>query len=447
VRYVTTFALGKWILAFIDLWTAFPERTLQRTLESLQKKYPDIRNLIYVRFSRRIDALSQEIVNLLSDTGERWETNDRLQTANDICDGCHHIGRYVATSTDAPYLPSPEIKDFYARQARKLPRDKSLRLLVYDIEQLVRELNSTDRFTNIRAFHRLHLDHGLKLRYWPHSVVSLNARLASIVRLENPLVDFGVVNDQIVFGQALDSTDTNIVTGRGRVTVESGEARLYLTAFENLWRETAQECFPAAQLVVLALLCEMRFRMRSYRGPAGEIFFNEVIARIRAPESRSLIAVDIAPDMAVWWRESEYMQFLNSTIEAARAGNTCSRMFVFRRRFGTKGEAEVFINQVIKPQVEVGVEVGMVFIESLLTHDVGVADFILDGSGWGFYLLPGDRFKKDDVAASRNLACLEMKPDLERIHGNVKTFVSECGWLLPGQSTIDERSLAAWLIL
>jgi hypothetical protein len=362
----------------------------------------------------------------------------------------HKIKKYDATSTDAPFLPPSATKEFYARQATKLPRGHTRRLLIYPIEKLVTELISDDRFKNLEDFVRLHKDYGFELRYWPYTIKELRERLNILMgETQAPrLVDFGIINDELVFGQAAEENDTNKISGRGYITWKGAEIHHYIDMFDELWERTKPECYPSAQLNTLVWLCQMRSRRLSQvtsTAKKGRAFFAEIINKIKS--SKKLQAIDIAKDMTIWWRSREYQEFLKATIEAASSNHaSCSRMYFIRRSFITKNDAQLFVKKIIEPQVNGGIKIGIACFDSIVDKNLGIIDCILNEDEWGFYLLPGDSFSEDKVDESHNLIEPCIKKDLERLYDNVANIVSVSGgWLLEKSLDIQEDALVDWL--
>lgn len=442
-----SFALTGWILDRIELWRTYPERDFYKTISTLCSNQPKLKGVIKSRLSRRLDDLSREIGQLTSGDGEIWGLHDRLQTANDLCSGLNKISKYDATSTDAPYLPPSDTREFYEKQANKLPRGKTRRLLVYPIVDLVHELTTAGQLKNLDDYIRLHADNGFELRYWPHSIKELNSRLDRLLGMSKAprLVDFGIINDDIIFGQSASENDIMHITGRGHIAVSGGEIRHYIEMFDQLWEQTKPECYPSAQLNTLVWICEMRMRMANSNSHVeGKVFFDETVSKITNTES--FCAIDIADDIKSWWRKPEYQRFLEASVyKASKSKENRSRVFLLKQGLGTPSDAQLFIRNVVARQVNAGVEVGIASFETLVDKNLGVVDCIFDNSGWGFYLLPGDIFSEENVTNNRNLIDSAVIQDFQQIFRNIREEVERSGWLLRSVSDIKESELVAWL--
>jgi len=451
-----TLVLGAWFADVLELFRTRPERYVQERISRILSNHPKLQGLIEARLRRMLDALFRQVGQLSEGDGEAWTAIDRLQAANDICDGFGRINRYVATYTDAPYYSTEAIRSFYSRQAKKLPPQNTRRLLIYPIKDLVTELNSDDRLEYLDEFVNLHLENGFELRYWPYSIEQLRVELELLMgpSATPRLADFGIINDSVVFGQSATESDIVGVTGRGYIITSPGEVRYYTQLFESLWEQTKDKCFPAEQLKVLRWLCHMRRRCVSQCGPSclsGTAFFQQVVDRIAS--AKGIRAVDIAPDMRLWWNKSEYRAFLYATIQAATKGkhtDVCfSRIYLLRRGLETRQDSEQFLRHVILPQVEAGVHIGLVYFGVLIERKLGVVDCIFDdtGSGWGFYLLPSDSFSASEVSQAKNLIDPDRIMDFEQLYRSLQEAVPSYGWLLRSSKDINEKrtELLVWL--
>ena len=453
--YATLLAIfaGAWLSNFIEFFKTYPERTAQKYLSKWRDQYPELTNLIEIRFNEGIEAFYSKIHQVTGGSGEEWTTDKRLQTANAIFDGAHKILSYCAICTDPPYLQSSATRGFYKRQAKRLQNSKTRRLLVFPIAELIKELNDEERFNYLNEYIGFHREYGIDLRYWPHSIKNLKEDHLEVnmgdgnTRL---LVDFGILKDSlqenpIVFGQEATSDDEDRVRGKGHVITLPGEVGQYVEIFDLLWEQTKNECYPAAQLTMINMLSKMRKENAQTSHSAivqdGNQFFNECVDHIKC--ANSMCAIDVAEDMAVWWQKNEYIKFRDATIFASNSGKQCSRMYVLKKRFDTLGKAELFIKDVINPQVNAGVEIGLVYSGALVDKDIGAIDCVFDDLGWGFYLMPRDSFSTAKVSMNKNLINSNLISDFRKLHEDVKRIVESHGRLLG--KNYDDTDLVQWL--
>jgi len=433
---VTTFLsffIGAWICSIYEMRKSFPERVAQEYLNEWRDHYPHMTHFFEARFERMSEKFDETVRTLIGGCGERWSTDIRLETANLICDGVKNISSYSAISTDSPCLTPSIPKSFYARQAKRLPHRKTRRILVYPLDKLMEDLCCKDRRKNLNEFIRIHKD--FELRYLPQSIAELRKNLYIYLgsAKEKILVDFGIIessdNHSIVFGQEANDCDADSVSGRGHIIIAEGTVADYIALFNLLWSGNDWIFCSAAQLSFYSFLMNMREEMiESLVGShalEGEEFFCDCLKNIKS--SSYVHAIDLADDIGVWWRNNEYIDFKNATIDALKNGGDANRIYVLKRGFDALGEAEIFVNEVLNPQLIAGVKIGLVYSESLVDNNIGAIDLIFNETGWGFYLMPGDRFQYSSVFQARNMISAKFKADLEKRFGDLLDLVNKEG--------------------
>ena len=85
----------------------------------------------------------------------------------------------------------------------------------------------------------------------------------------------------------------------------------------------------------------------------------------------------------------------------------------------------MFLKEVLLPQLDSGIEIGLGYRSALIDHNVAAIDFICDGDGSGFYLLPGDPFSKHSVSEETNLITKTMHEDLVQLHDRLRAALRE----------------------
>ncbi|MGD0027251.1 MAG: hypothetical protein ABSC37_21950 [Xanthobacteraceae bacterium] len=341
----------------------------------------------------------------------------------------------------------------------------------------MREIDNRDNLDNFEHFIRIHQEHGLELRYLPQSKEQFHARISNTLRGQEVviLVDFGIINGRLLYGQELpratatktiqaeyvtskptlveqylhDATATESMAA-GHVRSQPTLVDQYVRAYQEIWNQTKSHSFPIEQLVALHKFMSMR--RRRLQGPTppwkrGEAFFVEVVEKIRT--AKSLRAVDVTDDMTNWFHFDEYIDFLWATV-AAKENNPdghFSRLYVFNRPFVNQVNAKLFVKEVLVPQLKVGIEIAIGYRGALVDGNVAAIDLICDDAGWGFYLLPGDRFGRGNVSEVQNLIDRTMHQDFVQLHDDLKEVLrkSERCAVLKGSDTMDEARLIALL--
>ncbi len=402
---------------------------LDEVLQRFESDQPNvIRTYLERRMVRSIDQREHECLTLLGE-GVLWTPEQRLDTANDMFLAVPAIKNYAATSCDPPYDSPAGLKAFLEQQSEKLRSANARRLLVYPRGVIVSQLLASNENRNhFKELLKAYTNAGIKLRYWPQHPKSLEDYLKRVgqVGSNNVLVDFGIINNEVVFGQALGGDQK--ISGAGRIIVRAGVDG-YANTFDHIWREIARETMSARYLNVLLLLCSMRAG-RGDDGRTGQGFYDSVVANIRA--SRKLRAIDVAPELDSWWREEEYQGFTTATIQSAKANGGHSqvgRMYVIGPHNISPASASIFYRRVLQSQLDAGVEIGIVSTGSLARREVAAVDCIFNDS-WGFYLLPEvDHFKKEQLSAKNNELNAGIIPDLDHCYEEIRKVAETEGLL------------------
>jgi len=247
---------------------------------------------------------------------------------------------------------------------------------------------------------------GFQLRYFPaDSIEDLQREFRNITLERDPLVDMAVVGGSLVFGQT--ARGPRDFPASGNACVYTGEARAaaYRKAFDSIWGQWKDRSLPPAQLHAWIEVYGMRERVK--QKPAaptdpprtGEAFFEHILQLVRG--SSNLRAIDIATSTKDWFEKDEYQQFHHASCEAAKQHTGYhGRIFVLGEALEAC-IASAFIDNVLREEVDAGMEVYLLHSSDLVDPDISSLDCIF-GESWGFYLTPNDRFDRHSVTSDSN---------------------------------------------
>lgn len=409
--------IGGWTGTLIALWQSQPLHIISKTYQSLVQSFSSCNGLIQAEMAKSIIEIRNRLSNLSSHVGESWSYEDRINVAHSLLEGLDTVEKYWATATDAPYASSNTLDAFYLLVREKLAYADVRRLLVFPLNKLLENLKSDENQQNMLRFLKIHQSESNKiasqnkptqykyeLRYWPATIKDLQNNL----KMQNPpvMVDMAIINDSIVFGQETNEDDNIEVSGNGHVVSDPLRASMYLQAFENIWTKRKSDSYPPAQLEAYIDLLGMRSKISKQKKSLsstkpGIPFYRATIEKVR--NSLELRAIDVAPRPEDWVSKSEYWDFLQATIESANKhkGSYHGRIFVLREPL-CRGTAQVFLKNVILPQVKASIIVHIHRTVDMFDKNLAAIDCIFNSDGWGFYLLPTDEFKEDKLFAEQN---------------------------------------------
>jgi len=394
-----------YITAKIIAWRDLPVACITEMFRRIVRQHPELSSFSRWRALANLNSLNEELNDLQGKAGVAWNRIERHNTATEIFESHTKIKLYWATSTDPPYESSEAEKRFFLRQENKLIDADVRRLLVIPISQLLDNLKTIDQQKYVKELLGLHTRPNFNLRYWPNDIQSL----ATVLREGLPdniatdsLVDFGIVDKEIVFGQKITENDGMQLKGNGRIITEKPIVDCYCNAYQAIWNQLKHDCLPAQQLEAWVWAMENRGDACKQRTEIEDKdYFGFTINKITSIEN--IFAVDVAPDMNLWWKKEEYVAFRDASINNAtdKKSGCHVRIHVFRGLENLKA-AELFIDEVVIPQLNAGIELVFMSRDVLLDRDLAAMDFISNGTDWGFYLIPTDPFEKDKVSYCNN---------------------------------------------
>lgn len=410
------FAFTAWLTSVAQGWRDLYPQAISRAVARITQRWPELYAFVHQRMQDLIVEENDRLTCLMTPSGVPWEAKQRLDTASELVRSCTNIKTYVATWTDPPYDATGADRRFFERHRERLRRTKARRLVVYPEDKLLQSLTTPDACDRLRSFVQLHAEVRVDLRYFPgthHELrrileESLGPRAASDV-----LVDFGIINEDLVFGQqSTGAGDEERPSGHGRVVTDPALVEQYVRAFDSAWERLLPDCYAGRQLETFAHIASDRIKAFAIQNAS---FFDETVAKIAA--SKTVMAVDVARDMSNWWRNDAYKHFLNATIASAAAngGGRHVRAYVFSK-FLDETAAQLFHERVAIPQLKEGVELLFLSRRTLVSNKLPAVDCIMDDDGWGFYLLPSDDFTPTGVSAARNGMTPHVRPVFEQVY-------------------------------
>lgn len=384
-----------------------PITIITRLIQRIHSKHRELSIFCTNKVLSQLTAIETELLDLQGSTGVRWTVIERLNAAISLFNSRDRINKYWATCTDPPYTSSEEDKRFIEAQEEKLRNADVRRLLVVPLNDLLTNLDTATGREHLKDFLRLHSPKGFKLQYWPYDTGRLSNHIRDglpTAEARDALIDFGIIDNEIVFGQKKLDVDTDRPTGNGRIIVDSMLVAHYTKTFSILWDKMKKESYPEQQLQAWCWATENREDNKSETQDQTNPneYFNFVIGKIST--SQKLYAVDVARDINSWVNQDEYILFRDATISAAKRNKQgCySRIYVLHNPFDNTQAAELFINQVALPQLKEGIHLYFLSSTALIDNDLAAIDFICDSNDWGFYLLPTDNFTKNSVSKVNN---------------------------------------------
>lgn len=406
-----------WIGTLLSLWRNQPLNLISNTFKDLRSSFSGCDGLIQAEMCSRIIDIRNRLSNLSSREGEPWTYEDRINVAHSLLEGLEEVEKYWATATDPPYASSNTLDAFFRFVKEKLKDSDVRRLLVFPLDELLKNLKSTENQQNLLRFIKIHqndsfskdksnhskTNYRYQLRYWPAKTIDLRQNLN--IQLPPVIVDMAIINDSVVFGQSING-DSQTVSGNGYVYSDPIRASMYVQAFENIWNKRKSDSFPPAQLEAYIDLMDMRGKVdqetqKGYFTEGGIEFYEQVICNVK--NSKELRAIDVTTRTEDWLSKPEYLDFLEATIKSAQKNNKSyhGRVFVLREPL-CHGAAQVFIEKVILPQIEASITIYIQRTIDMFDKNLAAVDCIFNSDGWGFYLLPIDNFQKENLFAKQN---------------------------------------------
>jgi hypothetical protein len=277
-----------------------------------------------------------------------------------------------------------------------------------------------DSQQHVKDFLHQHNPKHYKLHYWPRDARALETVMRETLSgkiADETIVDFGIIDKEIVFGQKLQDTDTLRPSGNGRIITEPLLVDCYCDAFESLWNHLEHECYPAQQLE--AWVWAMENRHDALNNPTPDNYYQDTLTKIA--ESENLYAVDVALDMNLWWKKKPYKDFQRFSINSAIAHHDKEhvRIHVLYRGLENREAARLFIKEVVREQLSAGIEVIFMNPRALIENDLAAMDFISNGVDWGFYLMPIDKFEETEVSARNNLILPQHVPSFQSVFSSL----------------------------
>ena len=406
ILLVTGVIFPAYITSKLLIWRELPVACVTKLFRKIVDRHPELSSFSRWRALTTLSSLSEQLHDLQGAAGLSWDGTQRHNTATELFESRNEIKCYWATSTDPPFESSEAEARFIQRQRDKLKKADVRRLLVVPLGKLINNLGGKDQRKHVKDFLRLHDVH-FELRYWPYDAQAL----ATILReglpgniTQDPLVDFGIIDNEIVFGQKIKNEDQDRPTGNGRIITEPSFVECYNNAFQSLWNQLMHKCNPAQQLEAWVWAMENRSdSIRLGNSSESKDYFETITNQI--VDNENLFAVDVALDMNLWWKKEEYVAFRDASIKCARNHNTSGkqiRIYILYVGLENLKAAELFIDEVVSPQLEAGMELVFMNPSALIEHDLAAIDFVSNGVDWGFYLMPTDDFEKNKLSEAHN---------------------------------------------
>lgn len=384
----------------------------------------------YVQMSVRSSIVSMEDLSAGKSIERAYA--EQIAIADSLAKGAQT--RFWATSTDKPskfweqgvsyFLTLESLNIPATGQSGNSPPPKA-RLVMLRWDDLLEDYTkSRDSF---ESFIRWHKQFGFELKFY---VFKSHEELEdiigrSIVNDSDPLKDFMVKDDEFVYGRTRllvgNRTELKFIPHETRTNLDTFNS--YLTLFTSLWRLslTAEKVIERLDLARAKDLLEAQTR-KDYRddfrdASEGERFFAEVCKKIGEARN-SLLAVDIADrkdGISCWSFKEEYQGFLDASINAAREGAGAKRIFVVKTLLPLM---DIHLRQVLKEQLQAGIEIIIINDETITNSGLDVDDFILADDGFGFRL--GDEeFTKFNLEVGKNLIPKVLLDDFKGIFDNL----------------------------
>jgi hypothetical protein len=424
--WLGTFFFATYLSAKSYIRRNIPIVCVSSLFRKIISRHPELAAFSRWRALTTLNSLAEQLDTLQGTAGLPWDTDERLNTATDLFESRPKIKRYWATRTDPPYKSSQAEGRFLQRQRQKLSKADVRRLLIVPLNELISNLLEPDSQQHVKDFLRQHNPRHYQLRYWPRDARALETVMREALSgkiADETIVDFGIIDKEIVFGQKLQDmvnvsespvlADSLRPSGNGRIITAPLLVDCYCDAFESLWNHLEHECFPAQQLEAWVWAMENRHDALDKQPQAA--YYQDTLNKIG--QSENLYAVDVAPDMNLWWKKQEYRDFQERSVQSATAypDKKHVRIYVLHTGLENTEAARLFIAEVVRAQLSAGIELVFINQRVLIEHDLAALDFISNGVDWGFYLMPLESFDKTTVSAAHNLILAQHVPSFQSI--------------------------------